>query len=809
MEHRFTNKKWVGARLKSKEHERLVRGQGEFTDDLQFPDVLYAGFVRSPYARARIVKVDFSRAQKVPGFVCSLTGDEVERLTLPFPNNLPEPHNALKDYCMAVGTARYAGETVAAFAVADKYAVEDVLELIDVEYEPLDPVLDPFKGMESSSPLVHENVPTNVVWHRTFEYGDVDAAFRAADLVVKDQLYFHRFTSAPLENSVVVADYDRRVDQLTIWSNNQRPMFNMQFMSPALRMPPERIRCITPDIGGGFGIKNDSYPYLVIVSLLARKAGRPVKWVEDRTQHMSASAHGNEVFYDAEIAVKKDGTILGLRARAVHDEGAYIRREPIGAVNFIRHSTVGYTFPNLKMEICAVATNKCPVGPNRSYGKMQQCFLVERMMELAARRLGIDCAEMRLKNFVRPEQMPFETPSGSVLDGGDYPGALRKAMEMVDYAGVKEQQAGARQQGRYLGVGIALGMDACPVNSRIQRVMNPAARASGDAEAAWVRIGADGGISAAVGSSPQGQSHETIVSQIVADVLGVHPDEVHAERGFDSSLNPSTPQSGTFASRFAIVGVGAVLGAAQKVRQKVLQIAAHMLGGVDAATLDMADGLVFVKTDPNRRLTLKDVAFTAWKDLESLPEDLEAGLFGHYVYRANFGLSKKQDITDKTKGNFSLTYSYAVTAIVVDVDVETGRVKVLKLATVDDAGELINPLIVEGQIHGAIGHQLGAALYERHYYDDNGQLLTSTFKDYLAPTAQDFPAFEVAYLHNPSTGTPWGSRGVGEGGGSPLIALANAVSDALEPFGVQVKSTHVSPDYIVEQVKATRTATAV
>jgi 2-furoyl-CoA dehydrogenase large subunit len=806
MEHTFANKKWVGTKLKRKEDERLVRGKGEFTDDLSFPGVLYAGLVRSPYAHARIVKVDFSRALQVPGIVCTLTGEEVERLTKPFPNNLPDPYSSLKDYCMAVGTARYAGEAVAAIAGEDKYVVEDALELVDVEYEPLEPVVDPFKALEPGSARVHENVPSNAVWHRTFEYGDVDAAFREADLVVKDRLYFHRFTSAPLENSVVVSSYDARTEVLTIWSNNQRPMFNMQFMSPALGMPPERIRCVTPDIGGGFGIKNDSYPYLVLVSLLAMKAGRPVKWVEDRTQHMNASAHGNEVHYDAEIAVKKDGTVLGLRAKAIHDEGAYIRREPIGAVNFIRHSTVGYTFRNLKIEICAVATNKCPVGPNRSYGKMQQCFLVERMMEMAARKLGIDCAEMRFKNFVPPDEMPYETPSGSVLDGGDYPGTLKKAMAMIDYPKMKEEQARARKEGRYIGIGVALGMDACPVNSRIQRIMNEKARASGDSEAAWVRIGADGGISAAVGSSPQGQGHETIVAQIVADGLGVHPDQVYVQPGFDSALNPSTPQSGTFASRFAIVGVGAVLGAAQKVRQKVLRIAGHLLGGVDPAALVIEDGVISLKDDKSRSVTIPQVAFTAWRDLENLPADVEAGLFGHYVYRADFGLSKKQDLTDKQKGNFSLTYSYAMGAVVVEVDVETGHVKVLRLVCVDDAGVMINPLIVEGQIHGAIGHQLGAGLYERHVYDASGQLLTGSFKDYLAPTALDLPTFEVDYVTNPSTATPWGSRGVGEGGGSPLIALVNAVSDALQPFGIEVKSTFVSPDYLFSQLEAARAA---
>ena len=386
---------------------------------------------------------------------------------------------------MAVGKVRYTGEVVAAVVTTDKYLAEDVSALVEVDYEPLDPVVDPEKAMESASSLVHENVPSNVVWQRKYEYGDLEGAFREADLVIKDRLYFHRFTSAPLETSVVVADYDERRESLTIWSNSQWPIFSHRFLTHALRFPGEKIQHITPDIGGGFGIKSDTYPYLILLALLAMRVGRPVKWVETRTEHLLASTHGNEVFYDAELALKKDGTILGLKARAIHDEGAYMRREPVGAINFIRHATVGYAFRNLSMDLYCVATNKCPVGPNRSYGKMQQCFLVERLLDMAARRLKMDPVEIRYKNFVQPDQMPYESPTGCILDGGDYPGALKKVLEMVDYPKVRAEQAKLRESGKYLGIGIALGMDASPVNSSIQRMMNPQAKASGDSEAAW------------------------------------------------------------------------------------------------------------------------------------------------------------------------------------------------------------------------------------------------------------------------------------------------------------------------------------
>ena len=792
---KFPREEWIGKRVKRKEDPRFLTGTGTFTDDIQIPGMLYAVLVRSPYAHARIKKIDLSKALEVPGVVCALTGEEVAECTSPVPNNLREPYSEIEDYCLAVGKARYAGEAIAAIAVENKYLAEDILELVQVDYEALDPVVNPEKAMESESALVHENVPSNVVWQGKYDYGDVDGAFEEADLVVKDRLYFHRFTSAPLENTVVIADYDDRWETLTIWSNTQRPMFNHRFISHALGFPGEKIRYITPDIGGGFGIKNDIYPYMILIALLAMRAGKPVKWVETRTEHLSASAHGNEVIYDAELAVKKDGTITGLRARAVHDEGAYMRREPIGAINFIRHATLAYTFQNLSMDLYCIATNKCPVGPNRSYGKMQQCFLVERLIDLAARRLELDPGEMRLKNFVQPDQMPYESPTGCILDGGDYPGTMKKALEMIDYSKVREEQARLRESGRYIGVGIAVGMDACPVSSSIQRMMNPKLQMSGDSEAAWVKIAPDGQIVAAVGTSPQGHGHETVVSQIVADVLGVHPDDVYAVPAFDSSVNPSTPQSGTYASRFAVVGVGAVLGAALKVREKVLQIGAHLLGDVEVEELELEGGRVSVKESKDQSVSLDDIARTAWVDLANLPDDVEAGLFGHYVYRADFKLP-----VDEKRGNFSSTYSYAVTAMVVEVDIETGKIKILRIATVDDAGKRLNPLIVEGQVYGAIGHQLGAALYERLLYDESGQLLTSSFKDYCAPTAADFPKFEVDFVDTPSLATPWGSRGVGEGGGSPLIVVSSAVSDALAPFNVEITSSHVTSEDVLKQL---------
>ena len=786
--------RWVGAPVKRKEDRRLLVGKGEYTDDIVLPGMLHAAFVRSPHPHARILGVDASEALAMPGVVTIMTGEEVKEQTDPFKVSVREPYRQLRDYCMAVDTAKHLGEAVVAVVAEDPYLALDAAERIEVDYEPLPPVADPRTGSESDAPRVHENIPDNVVWREVFDYGDVQAAFDEADVVAEESLHWHRFSSTPLENTVVIASYNAIENTGTIWSNNQRPMLNLPFIAPPLRMPSENLRFICPDIGGGFGIKNNSYPYMVALLLLAKKAGRPVKWVESRREHHWASTHGQEVYYEGEIALKNDGTILGVRAKAVHDEGAYMRREPIGAINFIRHATVGYTFPNLLMDVSAVVTNKAPVGPNRSYGKMQQCYLIERLIESGARKLGMDPIEVRLRNFVQPEQMPYETASGCRLDGGDYPGMLREAMAAFDYDGAVAEVERGRDQGRIMGIGVGLGMDACPINASVIRLIDPEIQTSGDSEAAAITIDEEGGVIAATGSVPQGQGFETTVAQLVADELGITPDDIRVKPGFDSSTHPFTAFSGTYASRFAIVGAGAVLGAAQQIGQKIKRIAAHLLEA-DEHDIELVDGRAQV-SGTNRSMTLREVSYTAWRDLARLPEDLEAGLHAHYVYRPTFDLPM-----EGKRGNFSFTYSYGITLALVEVDRETGKVTMHRLVAYDDLGKRLNPLIVEGQIHGATGHQLAAALYEHMDYDDDGVLQAATFRSYWAPSAADFPEFQVGYHETPSTATALGTRGGGEGGGAPLIAAVNAVDNALAAEGAHITDSFLAPERILSALE--------
>jgi CO/xanthine dehydrogenase Mo-binding subunit len=437
------------------------------------------------------------------------------------------------------------------------------------------------------------------------------------------------------------------------------------------------------------------------------------------------------------------------------------------------------------------------VGPNRSYGKMQQCYLVERLIEAGARKLGLDPVQVRTKNFVTPEEMPYETASGCRLDGGDYEGMLRRGMELFGWDDAVREVEEARRQGRVMGIGVGMGMDGCPINASIIRLINDSNNTSGDSEAAKIHIDETGAIVCSTGSVPQGQGFETTCAQIVADELGITPDEVRVLPGFDSATHPYTGFSGTYASRFAIVGAGAVLGAAQQIATKIKRIAAHVLEASED-DMELVDGTARVRgaAGAGASLPLSEVARISWRDLASLPEDLEAGLHAHYVYRPTFDMPM-----EGKRGNLSFTYSYGISLVLAEVDRDTGKVTVHRFVTLDDFGRRLNPLIVEGQIHGAIGHQLGAALYEQFDYGKDGMLRSTDFRTYWVPSAGDFPEFNVEYHETPSTATPLGTRGGGEGGGSPLIAMVNAVDNALAPEGGHVRSSFLAPEVLLAELR--------
>lgn len=789
-------KQWTGQRFKRKEDLRLVTGNGRFVDDIKLPGMVYAAILRSPYAHARIVRIDVSKAEQLPGVVCVLTGEEVAKLTEPFLQISPPPANKVKDYCLAVKKVHFVGEPVVAVAAETRAIAEDALELIEVEYEILPHVLNAKDALKPDSPIIHEEAGTNLVFRGVWDYGNIEEAKRKADKVIRKTLHFHRFSSTPIENNCVLAYYDRTLDLLTIYSNNQMPMFCIPWVATALRFPSSKIRMITGDIGGGFGTKIINYPYIVLISLLAMKSGRPVKWTEDRTEHLLSATHGNERTFEVEIAAMKDGTILGLDVKAWDDCGAYTRYEPAGATIWAQVTPGCYHFKNFRMEFYQVMTNKCPVGPNRGYSRLQHLWMIERSVDFVAREFGIDPTLVRLRNFIRPDEMPYVTPSGSVYDGGDYAKALRKALELIEYNRWRRLQREMRKKGRLIGIGVSISLDSAVNNFGQVRILNPENPFSGNSEGARILIDVFGQIQVALGTSPQGQGHETIASQIVADEFGVTPEQVTVLAGFDSAINPYSHQSGAYASRSAVMLTGALLSASAKLKEKIVKIASHIMNA-SPEDIEFSEGNVIDRRS-GKKVPLWQIANMAWVNNVLLPPGMEPGLVAISHWRPEF----KQGLPDeKWRLEQTLTYSYQCHAAVIDLDKETGKFKILKYVIVDDCGKQINPMIVEGQVHGAAAHGIGAAMFESYEYSPDGQLKSSTFVDYLIPTALDIPDMLTYSIETPSLFAPKGLKGVGEGGGTPLATIAAAVEDALQPYGIEITDSHQNPQQIYSMIK--------
>jgi len=776
--------------LKTKEGFRHVRGLGRFVEDVSLPGVVYAALVRSPYPHARILDVDVSKALSSRGVLAVITGREVAEHTDPFPQLTVPPASNVRDYSMAVHKVRYVGEPVAAVVATDRYAAADAAELVEVEYEPLPAVVDPEQALRDGAPILHEEVGSNVAAKVEYDYGDYDEAVNNADKIIKTRLHFHRFSSTPLEPFAVLAHYDKALDHYTIYCNNQMPMFLMPSMLRALRTSQDKVRIVTPDIGGGFGVKILSYTYMVLIATLSRIVGRPVKWIETRREHMMASSHGADRLFDVEAAIKNDGTLLGIKTTTIDDIGAYARHEPAGLTVWAQVASGCCRFKHLRQTMYAVFTNKCPAGPNRGFARAPHQFMIERVLDIIAREVGKDPVEIREINYVRREEQPYVTLNGCVYDDGDYIGAVRKVMELLNYWDWRRRQGEYRSQGRLIGIGIATTLDSGTANFGQVRMLNPKLPNVGTSEAAEVVMTADGKVIVKLGSVPQGQSHETVSAQIVADVLKMNPDNITVAPGFDSDSHPYTWHSGTYASRFAGTGMVAVHNAAVKIREKIKKIAAKILE-VRPEDIELEGEKAYVKDAPERSVSYRRIARTAYSNPYELPEDEEGGLYAISVYSPSF-----QPPDEKKYGNLTMTYSYQTHGIVVEIDPETGQVKILDYVIVDDCGRVINPKVVEGQVHGAALHGLAAVLYESFVYDGNGQLLTGGFMDYLAPTAYDTPSFKVEHFEIPSTSCPLGTKGVGEGCGTPIPALVNAIEDALSHLGVEITSSHITPEDI-------------
>jgi CO/xanthine dehydrogenase Mo-binding subunit len=800
---------WTGKPIQRKEEARLIRGQGKFVDDYKLPGMVYMALVRSPYGHARVRSIDVSEAEKAPGVVCTLTGPEVAKLVKPYLEIGPDPGAKIIDYPMGTDKVRYQGEPVAAVVAESRMAAEDAGELVQVDYEVLPAVVDGEAAL-SDKTILHESAGTNVVWHGNFEYGNVDKAFKeAAHIVHIDRLHFHRFSSTPLENNAVIAQWDPGDDRIDFWSNNSFPTIGLQLLAMSMGVSIDQFRLQTHDIGGSFGIKITNYPYMALCALASRKlGGRPVKWTETRTEHMTASAHGNErIFRDTRVALDKNGVITAIESRHIDDCGAYPRYEPLGCIIWAQVLPASYRFRNYRVDFTQVVSNKCPVGPNRGYSRMQHLWFVERVMDICGHVLGMPADVIRLRNYIKAKEFPYTTPNGCVYDSGDYARMLEMAKKNLGWEEWKKKQKQWRAEGRLVGIGIGTTLDSGTNNFGQSRLINPHAPFSGQSEGANVKLDIDGSVVVCIGSVPQGQGHETTAAQVVADVLNLHPDMVHVRPGFDTERNVHTGHSGTYASQFAVTGLSAVYGAACNLRAEMKRLAAFVLK-TNESQLELGVGAM----GPEVRVKGKKQSLPYWAlanlvnvNNAELPEKLRGlGLNCRYIYKPPFQLP---DLKRKY-GNLTLTYSAQLHIAVVEVDRETFLPKIHAYAVVDDCGRAVNPTIVAGQVHGATAHGIGAALLEHCVYDENGNMLTSTFSDYTPITVMNMPDLLYGHIESPSPFSFNGAKGMGEGGGAPLHTISAALQDALYESGVIVEDSFNNATSIFHVLRRARAGQA-
>jgi CO/xanthine dehydrogenase Mo-binding subunit len=771
---------YAGQNVPRKEDKRLVQGEGVFFDDVKRHNMGYVHFVRSPYAHAKIRSVDVSKAHEHPGVLGTLTGDEVALLTDPFFQISSPPGAHLKDFCLAVGKARFVGEPVAAVVATTRETARDASELVEVDYEPLPALTDAREALAEAAPLLHDEAGTNLTWEGVYEWGDLDQAFGEADRVLKiSELHFDRFNSTPLECNGALVEFNKGTGQWTIITNNQFPGFAAIMMGPAMRVGLDKLRFVTQDIGGGFGNKITSHPQLVACCLLARKLNRPVQWTEWRTDFHLSMSHGNERwFQDTEVAVKDDGTLLGFRTTALDDAGAWLRYEPLGGVIWAQVTPGMYRWRHIRLDFKQVVTNKAPVSPNRGYSRMQHLWFTERVIDIVAHELGLDPVEVRKRNYIRSDEMPYETPNGCIYDSGDYAKMLDTALDLIGYDELESKRADAESRGKLLGLGIGSTLDSGTNNFGQSRLINPELQFSGNNEVATVKLDIFGEIVVTLGTTPQGQSHETTAAQVVADILGCSVDDVNVRAGHDSYWNSHAGFSGTYASQFAVTGLGAVKGATEMLAEQMKKLASVVLG-CSTDDIELAEGQARMKANPEAALPFMALGAIINANNAGLPEDLDVTLNCRYVYRPPFD---PPDV-ERKYGNLTLTYAAQVHAAVVEIDPETGVYEIVDYAAVDDCGKRINPQVVEGQVMGATAQAIGAATHETFTYDEDGNLLTPNFYDYHVPHALDMPPLKTGYVESASPFTSMGTKGMGEGGGAGIHAVCAALQDALRSRG--------------------------
>jgi len=769
--------KFFGAAVKRREDPRFLQGEGRFIDDIVLPGVLHAAFFRSPHAHARIVRIDTTTAASAPGVVRVFTFSDLERWMKPLPlfGAVPPGLAAVvkfdvrqaPQWALCRDRARHVGEIVAMIVADSPERAADAVDLIEVDWDLLPAVVDMRRAAEPGAQLIHPEWGNNTGIAFTHAIGDADRAFAEADATVAETFHIQRYVGMPLEGRGVVAVWDRRDGTLTTWNSTQVSHFVQQGLTGALGVAPHKIRVIAPDLGGGFGTKASGYAEDALIPIAARVLGRPVKWIESRREHMSGAAHARHQVHAISLAARRDGTILAVRDRIWLDLGAYNVWGVVLPYNTVAHLIGPHRIKNMRVDVQAVVTNKTPNAPYRGAGRPETVFAMDRIVDCLARELRMDPAEIRRRNYIRPDElpydfgMPYRDGNPLVYDTGDFPEALEKALEAADYKQFRAEQAALRARGVHRGIGISGYVEGTAI---------------GPYEGATVKLDLAGRVLVATGAINSGQGHETSFAQIAADALGVPLDWVTVIGG-DTAAVPFGV--GTFASRSAVTAGNSIADACREVRTKLVRAAGALL---EAAPddIEIEDGRVFVKGSPGSGVDLARVVQA------SIPTFAKPG-----VASPDFEASAYHHVP-------TVTYASAVHVAQVEVDPATGAVKLLRYVVAHDCGRVINPIIVDGQVHGGVAQGVGGALFEEMVYDETGQLLTGSLMDYAVPKADDLPLIETVHLEFPSPRNPLGVKGLGEGGAiSPPAAIANAVEDALAPFGVRITETPVTAARIV------------
>jgi carbon-monoxide dehydrogenase large subunit len=776
---------YIGRSVVRREDNRLLKGAGTFVGDMKLEGMVHVAIVRSQQAHARINAVDLEAARNADGVVLALAGAELKDMLPPISGmqvaapkgwrDGMDPHIEIPDQTLIPhDKLRYVGEPYALVVASDRYVAEDAAELIEGDFEPLPPVANAEAALDAEA-LVHDHLPGNIAATLHAKKGDGEAALATAPHRLKRHYFHHRYAAMPMECRGVVAEYDSRTDSITVWSSTQVVHWVRREVANALGMPEDRVRVVSPDVGGGFGGKGHVYPEDILIAYLAKRLDRPVKWLEDRHEHLLNAAHSRDNLFDIEVGYDDDGRISVVKNYFLVDSGAY---SPVGAAiagNSIAHFMGPYDIPHYEADCKVMMTNRTPNAPYRGAGRPEVAFAMERSIDLIANELGLDPAEVRFRNMIQPEQMPYAVGlpyrDGVMIeyDSGDYPEALRKALDGIGgLDAFRTRQKEALAEGRYLGLGLGCYVEGTGI---------------GPFEGATVKIDSSGKVMVATGACPQGQGHETAFAQVAADIWNVDIDDVVVTLADTSHV---TMGYGTIASRSAVTASGAIKDSSEKVKEKVFAIAANVLEASES-DLELRGGSVGVIGVPEMSMTLKEVARAAlpgW--IHQRPEGIEAGLEGTAYYEPP-----------------TVTWAYAANAAIIEIDPQTGVVKIENYVEVHDAGTLINPGIADGQVKGGLVQGIGGGLFEELSYDEHGQLMTGSFMDYLLPTASDVPPINVIHTETPSPRNSFGFKGLGEGGAiAPPVVIANAVCDALKSFGAEINSTPVRAEHILNILDA-------